>query len=172
MSITGSAVKGVGDILTYWADNGVFDYVLPFLLIFAVVYGILSKTGILVKDTDKSKGVNSVVAIAVALLALQWGYVPQFFSTIFPFAAIGLSILLVALILMGLFADPGKKEWANTFYIIGAVIALVVVIQSLSDFSWAGGNWWSQYGPALITVAIIGTLIALVVGKRDDAPSK
>ena len=73
-----------------------------FLLIFAVVYGILSTMNIFSKG-DKNKGVNAVIAIAVGLLALQWDYVPEFFSVIFPYAGIGISILLVALILMGLF---------------------------------------------------------------------
>ena len=31
----------IGDVLNRWADLGVFAYVLPFLMIFALVYGIL-----------------------------------------------------------------------------------------------------------------------------------
>ena len=44
----------ITNILNTWADLGVFAYVLPFLMIFAVVFGILSKTEIL----GKNKGVR------------------------------------------------------------------------------------------------------------------
>jgi len=171
--ITGmaTAVGGdITDILNYWADLGVFAYVLPFLLIFAVVYGILSKINML-GEKDKNKGVNAVVAIAVGLLALQWDYVPNFFSTIFPYAGIGISVLLVALILMGLFGsfEEGKdKNFKNIFLAIGAIIAVIVVLTALQDFTWSGSNWWYDYGPALITLAVIGTLVAMVIGGKKD----
>ena len=101
--ITGSAVVGdVTSMLNYWADIGVFAYILPFLLIFAVVYGILSKINIL-GEQGKNKGVNAVISVAVGLLALQFDYVPHFFSMIFPYAGMGISVLLVALILANLF---------------------------------------------------------------------
>ena len=44
--ITGMVVS-ITDVLNTWADLGVFSYVIPFLLIFAVVYAILEKTKIL-----------------------------------------------------------------------------------------------------------------------------
>ena len=177
MEITGFAtsVKGVADVLNYWADKGIFAYVLPFLLIFAVTYGILSKSKILTKDPDKNRGVNMVVSIAVGMLAIQWGYVPEFFSVIFPYAGMGISILLVVLILTSLFADPTKKGWTNTYFIAGAAIAVIIVLESLADFSWAGGQWWNDYGPALISLAIVGALVGITVGggkKKVEVPAE
>lgn len=176
MAITGAAteVKGVADILNYWADKGIFAYVLPFLLVFAVVYGILTKAQILTKDPDKNKGVNMVVAIAVAALSLQWGYVPDFFATIFPYAGMGISVLLVVLILTAMFADPNKKGWGSTYFITGAAIAVIIVLEALADFSWSGATWWADYGPALITLAIVGALVGITVGgkKTTETASK
>ena len=83
----------ITDILNIWADYGVFAYALPFLLIFAIVFGILSKTDIL----GKNKGVQATIALAVGLLSLQFDYVTNFYATIFPYAGIGISILLVAI---------------------------------------------------------------------------
>lgn len=155
---------GITGILNYWADIGVFSYVLPFLLVFAVVYGILSKTRIL----GGQKGVDAVVSIALGLLALQFDYVPAFFATIFPYAGIGISILLVLLILMGLFGtgDDGRLEaWAKyAFFGGGLLIALVVIFASLKDFSWTGFNWWNDFGPALITLVVLGVLVWAVIG--------
>jgi len=176
--ITGMAVAGtdITSILNYWADIGVFAYVLPFLLIFAVVYGILSKTEILAKEANK--GVNAVIAIAVGLLALQWDYVPNFFATIFPFAGIGIAVLLVALILMGLFGGQfiGKDDKVTTigwiFFTVGAVIAVIVVLSSFSGLNvgsgFGGYLFWDRFGPGIITLIVLAILIGLVVGKKPE----
>lgn len=174
--ITGFQVFGssITEVLRYWSDKGVFAYALPFLLIFAVVYGILSRIH-LFGEADKNKGVNAVIAIAVGLLALQWNYVPEFFSTIFPFAGMGISILLVALILMGLFGlDISKNEWPRiTFFAIGAVIAIIVIFSALGNTSvWQGyglASWWDQWGPNILTLIAIGLLVWLTIGtgKKD-----
>jgi len=66
----------ITDVLNQWADMGVFAYVLPFLMIFAIIYGILTKTEIL----GKNRGVNATIALAAGLLALQFDYVPKYFS--------------------------------------------------------------------------------------------
>ena len=50
----------ITDVLNQWAEIGVFAYVLPFLMIFAVIYGILSKTQIL----GGRKGVDATIALA------------------------------------------------------------------------------------------------------------
>jgi len=177
--ITGLQVLStdISGILNYWGEIGVFQYVLPFLLIFAVVYGILSKTKILEEHPDKNKGVNAVIAVAIGLLSLQWDYVPNFFARIFPFAGVGISILLVAMILMGLFfnANSTTDSWQkNTFFGIGAVIAIAVVLTSFSDVGVGPDfipGWWGQYGPALITLITIAVLIALVVGNKKGSNS-
>jgi len=122
--ITGFAVN-IGTILNAWDQAGVFKYVLPFLLIFAIVFGILATSRIL----GENKGVMTVVALAVGLLALQFEIVPQFFATIFPIAGIGLAVLLVAMIIMGLampnFQSDKAIKWV--FFGLATIIALIVI---------------------------------------------
>lgn len=158
---SGLAVWGssITDILNQWADMGIFAYVLPFLLIFALVFGILWKS----KMLGENKGVIVVIALAVGLMALQFDYVTNFFAKIFPYAGIGISILLVVLIFMGLFADIASKGYRIAFFVIGAVIAFIVVISSLSSYEWIGGWWWDRYASAIIAFLVVGGLIAAVI---------
>ena len=115
---------GIGGVLETWAQYGVFAYVLPFLMIFAVVFGILSKTNLL----GENKGVQATIALTVGLLALQFDYVSNFFATIFPFTGMGIAVLLVALILMGLISGE-SVTWAKyVWFGIGAIIFIVVVL--------------------------------------------
>ena len=155
-------------LLNQLDQMGFFKYILPFLLIFAVVYAILTKID-LFKD---NKGASILVAFAIGLLALQLDFVSEFFQTVFPKFGIGLSILLIALILGGSFIPPdkdGKKAifgWIMTS--IGGIIFLIIVILSFS--SWPYANiWWDQYG-ALVVVAIvviIAMVMVMVMTKKD-----
>ncbi len=151
------------DILNYLADWGVFSYLLPFLLIFAVVYGIL-ETG---KILGTNKGVHATIAIAIGLLALQFDYVSNFFAEIFPYAGIGLSILLVALILMGLLAGDTDTKWIKyVWFGLGAIIFIIVIWASLENFTYffrGGFGYFEGIIPTLLILIIVGALIGWII---------
>ena len=116
----------IGDVLNRWAELGVFAYVLPFLMIFALVYGILIKTKLL----GENKGVNATIALAFGLLSLQFDYVSGFYASIFPYAGMGLAVLLVAMILMGLIIKTEERmSWL--WFGIGVIIFFFVLFFSL-----------------------------------------
>ncbi len=146
-------------ILNDWADLGIFAYVLPFLMIFAVIYGLLSHTKIL----GENKGVHATIALAIGLLALQFDYVSNFFAVIFPYFGMGLAVLLVGLILMGLIFEDKSAKWI--WFGIGFIIFLVIILNALSDFSWFGGKGYLWYDamPAIVAAIIILTLMALII---------
>ena len=98
----------VTDILNQWDQIGVFSYVIPFLLMFAVIFAILQKTKILTGSDQENKGLLAIISISISLLALQFDLVPAFFGIIFPHFGVGLSIFLVLLILLGFFYDGSK----------------------------------------------------------------
>ncbi len=157
----------VTNILNTWADIGVFAYILPFLMIFALVYGILSESKIL----GKNKAVHATIALAVGLLALQFDYVANFFATIFPYAGIGIAVLLVALILMGILTDGGDtSKWI--FFGIGALIFIVVMLYTVWDFSWFGGYVGEDWVPWIILVVVIGGIITgIILGTKNKDDS-
>ena len=64
----------IGNLLAQWEQIGMFSYILPFLLLFALIFGILSR----IKIFD-NKSLNTVISLAVSLMALQYDYVPRFF---------------------------------------------------------------------------------------------
>ncbi len=147
----------IGQVFMQWQQYGVFDYVLPGLLIFALVFGVLST----VQFFRKNRGVDAIIALAVALLSLQFDYVPMFFREIFPRAGVGIAIILVILILTGLFI-PWEAKWpVYVMWGVGAIIALVVIALSFSSWTFIGSYWWQQYGSAIVIAVIV--LIAVIV---------
>ena len=156
---------GFQNLLSQLEDLGFFQYVLPFLLIFAVVYAILTR----LKIFEENKGAALIVALAVGLLSLQLNFVPAFFQNIFPKFGIGLSILLVALILVGAFITDEEKTYKRIFFGLGALIFLVVVVTSLSDWQFVGSWWWNQYGGLIITVVVIvGAVVGIVIASKKS----
>jgi bacteriorhodopsin len=157
--------------LNSWADAGVFAYLLPALMIFAVVFGILSKSQVL----GKNRGVMATISLAVALMALQFDYVSNFFATIFPYTGIGLSILLAALILMGLLGGDEEGSWIKyVWFGIGAIIFLVILFGSIDELNWIVGlgefdrSWiWIILGIA----AVFGLIVWMVKGGGDGSSS-
>jgi len=155
------AILSIVDVLNQWNQIGVFSYVLPFLLIFAVVYGILSK----IKLFEENNAVNAIIALAIGLISLQLDFVPSFFQQIFPRFGIGLSILLIFVILMGFFIVPkdGQNVW-DDYKWIGLVVVAAVVLWALTSWQWGGDsngigfwfedNFWSLIIGILIVVAI------------------
>lgn len=159
-----------GELLFQMEQAGFFSYVLPFLLIFALVFGILTRTQIF-KD---NKAINGVIALVVGLLSLQFDFVPIFFSEIFPRLGIGLAIILALLILAGLFFDPENKIVNYSLLAVGVIVFFVVVIQTFGWVGWTSGFFLYDKWPTILTVIIIIALLAAVInsmGPKKPWPS-
>ncbi|MBI2629402.1 hypothetical protein HYW74_04940 [Candidatus Pacearchaeota archaeon] len=157
-------------ILQDWANLGIFDYVLPFLLIFALVFAILHKIKI-TGDDESSRWINAIVALAVGLMALQFDYVSTFFAVLFPRVGIGVGILLLALIMLGLFVDyKSFRGQAYIFMIIGGVVGAVILLNSLQDFSWWTGSFWltRENTSAIVAGVILIIFVFLIVNSAKD----
>jgi len=158
----------IGELFTKWEQAGFFSYLLPFLLIFAMVFGILIKTNIF-KD---NKMVNGLIALAVALMSLQFNFVPQFFSQIFPRVGVALAIILGIFIVAGLFIDPNSK-WINYVLLgVGVLIIGIVIIQTAGALGWASGQWWEDNYLMVIGAIVLFILVAIVIGGTGNKQPK
>lgn len=154
---------GFSDLLNHLEVLGFFRYVLPFLLIFAVVYAVLTKIHVF----EENKGAAIVVALAIGLLALQFDKVPAFFQNIFPKFGIGLAFLLIALILAGAFIPTEKKEYNWVFFTLGMLIFAIVALTSFSDWQFLGAGWWQEYGAIIITgLVIIAAIVGIILASK------
>ena len=161
--------QSIGMVLQQWAELDIFYYVFPFLLIFALVFAILQKIKIMGGTPEQNRGVSAVIAMAIGLMALQFDKVPLFFQIIFPKLGIGLSILLVAIIMLGLFMDYSKHQGAAyVFMAIGGIITTIIILSSLSDYSWWTGSWWADNISAIVAGIIILVFIFIVITSGRD----
>ena len=172
----------ITDILNSWDQVGVFSYVLPFLLIFALVFALLQKTRLFATSTG-TKGsetykhnstIEVIIAAAIGLLALQFDFVSIFFANIFPKFGIGLSIFLVLIIFLGFFYNPEKTDKSKGLGWIGWVVGIGVVVWALSNWgtwfsgAYSFGIWIGDYFWALVVLAVVvGVILAIKKGATD-----
>jgi|TARA_Y100000034_G_C6849713_1_gene385349 hypothetical protein len=165
-----SGGSNFGNILNRLGDLGFFDYVLPFLIIFALVFGILTKT----KIFKENKGINAIIALAVGLMALQFGFVSVFFSELFPRLGIGLAFILSVLILVGLFFDT-EGQAMNYVLLAAGVIILIIVLASTAEAS----SWWyslsffsGNLGEIFLIIGIVVVMVAVVASANSKSQDK
>lgn len=151
-------------VIDQLTDLGLFDFILPFLLIFAVIFGTLSY----MKMFGDSRGVNVLIALVIGLLAVRWPVYTDFLNIISPKLGIGLVILLVLIILIGLFVPKRSKAVVGWILIaIGFIIFLVIISQTYERLrpEYGGGFLTGDLIGYLILIALlIGVVVAVVVG--------
>lgn len=159
----------IGNLLNQWSQAGVFSYVIPFLLIFALTYGILSKMSIF---GESSKAINAIISLSVGFMALQLPTVSVFFSQIFPAMGVGLAVILVLLVITGFWTNDKKNEkWLKfmAFASIAVVLAVFFSGTSSSNFGWGLGYgfrtlWGIGWGNALLVIAVVGAIVWTIGG--------
>jgi hypothetical protein len=157
-------VTTITEVLNIWNDIGVFSYVIPFLLIFAVVFAILDKTKMLSGKESENRGIIAIIAVSIGLLSLQFDFVSEFFAVVFPRFGIGLALFLVVLIFLGFFYPEGKEGWSGKVAWVGWTVGVGVFIWALASWDeWSAysgfGGWFVENVWALI---ILGVLIAII----------
>lgn len=155
------------DLYAQWEVSGVFDFLLPALLIFAVIFGILTSTGVL----GANRGVNFVIAAASALMAMRLQIVSDFFGLLLPGLGIGVAVLVTVLILSGLFLQKANwRQWMPTFFWGGVIIGLIIVISVLNSFAWFGSIWWQTNWVSVVWIVVLIAILAplFVTPKKDE----
>ena len=150
----------IGELLSSWEQAGFFSYLLPFLLIFALIFGILNQ----IKLFKDNKAINAIIALAVGFMALQFPMVSEFFSEIFPRLGVGLAVILAVIILAGMFVDDKNNIIMFVMLGVGVIITIVVLVQTAGAVGWSSGSWWGENWPMIAGVVFILVALGIIVG--------
>ncbi|MFH1787220.1 MAG: hypothetical protein ABH811_00285 [archaeon] len=161
----GEAGGGFDTLFSQWDSLGVFTYLLPFLLIFALVFGILSKLNLF---GDNSKKINAIVALAVGLIALRTNAVSVFFADIFPRLGIALAAVLIFVIVLGLFGDGKNRGLMNTLMWAAFGVAIVILLQSTEMFGGGITSIFALIPGWIVPLIVLIVLIAIVTSDKKN----
>ena len=161
----------IGVLLQQLADMDVFFYVLPFLLIFALVFAILQKIRLMGGEFEDNKGVSAIIAASIGLLSLQFDVVPIFFSEIFPRVGIALSVMLGLLVVLGLFIDM-EQTWTKYMFLGAAFITIFVILFQISAVSSAWYNLSYFFDSQTFTWAFLGLIVVVAIAVITNTKPK
>lgn len=158
---------------TIFGNSFILYLLLPFLLVFVVIFSILEKTNIL---GEGKRPANIIVAMVIAFLFVAVPSVVGVTVKFIPLIALIIIVLLCALMLFG-FVGIDIRENKGLKITLGIVLGLALLgifAWSTGIFSLLQGQFNSQILQYVILIVIFGGALALVVstsGKKSSTPS-
>ncbi|HLC74498.1 MAG TPA: hypothetical protein VJH88_01435 [Candidatus Nanoarchaeia archaeon] len=133
---------GFRGVITFLDKLGVYDVVLPFLLVFTIIFAILEKTRILgVDEVDgkqwPKKNLNAVVAFVIAFLVIASTTLVQVINQTLAHVVLLVILIISFLMLVGIFW--GTKEatladhpnWMKFFMVIIFIGIVAILLNAL-----------------------------------------
>jgi hypothetical protein len=182
-----------GDSINFLVKLGVYDIILPFLLVFVLVFALMEKTKVLgterIRDGDKEieitkKSLNAMVAFVIGFFVVAStqlvAVINQSLSQIFL-----LLLLVVCFMLVwgsfheqrkeGFFLDPKNKHHKFYYNALMFIVFIAIAMIFMNALGWLDAiygfmkdNWNTDYVAAVIFIAIIVGFMAWITG--DSKP--
>ncbi|HLC53210.1 MAG TPA: hypothetical protein VJK03_01585 [Candidatus Nanoarchaeia archaeon] len=155
------------------------ETILPFLLVFTLVFAILQKTEILGKG---KRQIDAIVAAVIGLIVVSFGYATGVIVSLIPFMAVGAVVILVFLLLYGMVFEPGKFQVHKGIKVtVGILVAIgVIVATMIATGAWNyvfdvlnAGTDSSVIITNLVFIAIfIAAVIVVIIGAGSSKGDK
>ena len=138
----------------------VVETILPFLLVFTLVFAILQKSKVL---GEGKKQIDAIVALVIGILVISFAQATNIIVNLVPFLAVSVVIILIFLILVGSFHKDGDflGTGMKTFMMIIVLIATVIAVMTVTD-SW-GYILDLFYRPNISGWIINGIFVAIII---------
>lgn len=162
------------EAIEFFDKIGIYDVVLPFILVFTMVFAILEKTKVFGMEEIEGKkytrkNLNAMVSFVIAFLVIASSKLVETITEISSHMVVLLLLAVFFLLLVGSFYKEGEgvfldKGWKTLFMIImfiGLVIIFLNAIETDSGESWWDYSWdylqdnWTNTAAASIILIII-----------------
>lgn len=151
----------IGDLFYQLQGSGVYEYLLPFLLVFSILFAILEKTQIF---TGK-KNVNVIVSLIIGLIFVTQFSLVYTLNNFLPKISLFIIVAVMILILFGIFGVQVGNGLGGLMLLLATVASLLAVYWGLSPSLGFEIPYWIQYNWDVIIIAIIIIIVmALIIG--------
>lgn len=148
------------------------EIILPFILIFTLVFAILEKTNLLGKDKHQ---INAIIGFVIAAILISFTKYVSWLQDFTIFLVIGLFIIFVALLLYGfiwgetggdMLAKAVGLKWTLGIAALVAVIWAALYVTGGIDYVKANPNILAN---VLFIIFIIAAIVVVLnTGKKKD----
>lgn len=142
------------------------ETILPFLLIFTIVFAILQKSKVL---GEGKKQIDAIVALAIGLIVISFAQAVGVILQLIPFLAVSLVVLLILFVLLGSFWKDDLPKGFQYFLVAIITIAVAIAVMYFtSAWQWMldmlyGGFGESEFLTNAVFVIIIAAAVVAVV---------
>ncbi|MBS3176111.1 hypothetical protein J4457_02650 [Candidatus Woesearchaeota archaeon] len=159
------------DIVQFFNRLGVYDVILPFLLVFTLMFAILEKTKVLGTENGiTKKNLNAMVAFVVGFFVIASARLVEIISTVSSQVVVLLLLAVLFLMLVGSFMKEGEGSaldtpWNVIFMVIMFVGIIFIFLNAIKNDSgktwlqifwdWLGLYWRSSAVASLIFVVFV-----------------
>jgi hypothetical protein len=151
--------------------------VLPFLLVFVLVFAILQKTKILGEGKAQ---IDALIALAIGLITIAIPTTRDYIVHMMPWLALALVTLLVFMLIYGFVAtgsDPKKglemPGWVSKTVLWLGIIFVVLLVLNVTGYIENVKDWFGSddiVSTVLIVAVIVAALwVALGTGKKGGS---
>ena len=177
--------------LIYTLDNwGLLDVILPFILIFTLVFAVFEKTKILSDDENKNKKYSAVIAMVMAFAVViphvtgnyYYGFdAVEIINRALPQVSLLLVAILMTLLTLGLWTGKradGSKGPGKWFTLASGALVIIIFVASIGWWnvpSWVYRLLSSDIIPLVVAILVFGLIIRFITGddkKEGDAEAK
>lgn len=175
----------LGGSIAFMAKIGVYDVVLPFLLIFTLVFAFLEKSKILglevVRHNGKEytytrKNLNSIVAFTIGFFVIASAQLVRIISEIVANTMI-IVVMGVSFMLAVGITHTGQKEfelekgWKTGFFVVAAIGILLITLNALgwlaAVYDFLVRNWQSAHIATILMILVFVGFMVWVTGGFD-----
>ncbi len=150
------------DLIYQLRDYGVIDVLLPFVLVFTVMFAVLQKTKVL---GDKGKRYNVIVALVIGfavvvphVMSPSQNDVVNIMNRAFPSVSLFVIAILAVFLLIGLWG--AKPTWTKG---PGGIVAIISIVIVALIFLYAAGYGWQNLPSWLNFLNDPGTIYLIVI---------
>ena len=162
-------------ILDFFHQIGIYDVVLPFLLVFTIVFAILEKTRVLGTDEIEGKSypkknLDSMVSFVVAFFVIASSRLVELITEVSANMVVLLLLSIFFLLLVGSFYEEGKEpfalqdNWKKLFVwimFVGIVAIFLHAIKTSDGTPWL--TWFINYIYQNATSTMVASVIFIII---------
>lgn len=147
------ATTVLGNVVEFFGRLGIFDVMLPFLLVFTMMFAVLERTKVfgVEKEKDKErtrKNLNAMVAFVVSFLVLASSRIVEAITSISSNMILLVMLGVFFLLTIGAFYKEGElgKEglpngWMKTLFLVIMLVGIIVIFMNAIK-NEDGDTWW------------------------------
>ena len=169
------------EIINFFDNIGIFDVVLPFLLVFTIVFALLERTKVFgVEEIEgkkyTKKNLNSVAAFVIAFLVVASSRLVEIITEVSSNFVVLLFLVVLFLLLVGSFFQEKPEGvfleggWKTLFMVIVFIVLIFIFLDALDlledTFGFLSGTNKGEVVGSVFLLVLIVLFVAYVTQDR------